>query len=223
MPFITCELIEEAYKKDECKVFIPYGPLGIGKSTFACKVVAELYAKNGKPNWEAVKSHIVFHPSEFVEKCSNLMERGEKDKALIWDDAGLWLLAMEHWHPFVRAVVKYLNVARTNWAALIFTTPLPTWVIKKVRGFPQAVTLKIIKASSDKSHPHRPRIARAFRYWVTPDMKKSGVKEIYNDKFNALMPNDFYWEFYKPLRDTYAQRAIMGMKEEIKLLALGKK
>lgn len=216
MPFKTVELIQKAYAADECLVLIPYGPLGIGKSTFACKVVAELYGSPGKPNWEAVKQRLVFHPSEFVEKCNTLMERGEKDKALIWDDAGLWLLSLEHWHPFIRAVVKYLNVARTNWAALIFTTPLPTWVIKKVRGFPQAITLKIIKADNK---PHRPRIARAFRYWVTPDMKKSGVMEIYQDKFRGLMPNDFY-DWYKPLRDSYANRAIMGMKEELKQLAL---
>ena len=217
MPFLTTELIEKAYRRDECLVLLPYGPLGIGKSTFACKVVAELYQKNGKPNWEAVKSRLVFHPSEFVEKCSELMERGEKDKCLVWDDAGLWLLSLEHWHPFVRAVVKYLNVARTNWGALIFTTPLPTWVIKKVRGFPQAITLKIVRASSDEQHPQRPRIARAFRYWVTPDMKKSGVREIYRDKFSGLMPNRFYY-WYKPLRDSYAARAIKGMKEELQHL-----
>lgn len=216
MPLKTVELIEKAHTADECKVFIPYGPLGIGKSTYACKVVAELYAVDGKPNWEAVKDHLVFHPSEFVEKCTLLMEQDRKDKALIWDDAGLWLLALEHWSPFIRAVVKYLNVARTNWAALIFTTPLPTWVIKKVRGFPQAITLKIIKASSQ---PHRPRIARAFRYWVTPDMRKSGVMEIYRDHFRGLMPNDFY-DWYKPLRDSYARRAIAGMKEELKHLML---
>jgi len=222
MPFKTTELIQKSFRRDECKVFIPYGPLGIGKSTFACKVVAEVYAQNGEPNWEAVKSHLVFHPTEFVEKCTQLMERGEKDKCLIWDDAGLWLLSLEHWHPFVRAVVKYLNVARTNWAALIFTTPLPTWVIKKVRGFPQAITMKIIKAKSDEEPGRaasRPRIARAFRYWVTPDMKRSGVMEIYKDNFNGLMPNKFF-DWYKPRRDSYATMAIQGMKEELQQLAL---
>lgn len=201
-------------------MFLPYGPLGIGKSSYACKVVAEIYGEPKKPNWEAVKEHMVFHPREFVEKCEYMMDRGRKDKVLIWDDAGLWLMALEHWHPFVRGVVKYLNVARTNWAALIFTTPLPTWVIKKVRGFPQAITLKITKASSDTENPHRPRIARAYRYWITPDMKKSGVMEVYRDKFNAIMPNSFYWEWYKPRRDSYARMAIMNMREQLKELMI---
>lgn len=199
-------------------MFIPYGPLGTGKSSFACKVVAEVYAKNGKPNWEAVKNHLVFLPQEFVAKCRYMMENKVKDKVLIWDDAGLFLNSLEHWHPFVRATVKYLNVARTNWAALIFTTPLPTWVIKKIRGFPQAITLKIIKSNNDDVKRTRPRIARAFRYWVTPDMKKSGVREIYQEKFTAIMPNDFYWFWYKPKRDGYAAHVIEGMARELRFL-----
>lgn len=158
---------------------------------------------------------MVFHPKDFVARTEEMMMKGKKEKVLIWDDAGLWLYAMEHYHPFVRAVTKYLNVARTNWAALIFTTPLPLWVIRKVRGFPQAITLKIMKASSDIDNPCRQRIAKAYRMWITPDMRKSGVMEIYKDKFTALMPNDFYWEWYKPLRDTYAKQAIMGMRREL--------
>jgi len=200
---------------------MPYGPLGIGKSSFACKVTGEVYGTPKQPNWEAVKTHIVFHPKDFVTKTEEMMQKGQKDKVLIWDDAGLWLLALEHWHPFVRSTIKYLNVARTNWAALIFTTPLPSWVIKKVRGFPEAITIKIMKASSDTSNPSRQRIGKAYRFWTSPDMKRSGVMEIYREKFTAIMPNDFYWLFYKPLRDTYAAQAIAGMRRELSTL-LGK-
>jgi len=217
MPLITAKKIDESYYADECKVFIPYGPLGIGKSAYACKVVAEVYGKKGKPNWEAVKEHLVFHPKDFVEKCVKLMEQNKKDKVLIWDDAGLWLFALEFNHPFIRAVIKYLNVARTNWGALIFTTPLPTWVIKKVRGFPQAISLKIVKRGSDKhrvSEP-RPRLAKAYRFWISPDMKKSGVRRIYEDKYSAQMPDNFYWDWYKPLRDDYANQAIGLMYKEL--------
>lgn len=216
MPFITSELIRKAYKKNECRVFIVYGPLGIGKSTYACKVLAELYGTKDKPNWEAVKTRIVFTPRQFVEKCEEMLSNGVRDKSLIWDDAGLALLALEHWSPFVRATVKYLNVMRTNLASLILTTPLPTWIIKKVRGFPQCVTLKVIRARSDEDTPARHRIAKAYRFWVTPDMKKSGVMGIYNDKFTAFMPNPFYYEFYKPLRATYASRAIRNLREQLK-------
>lgn len=217
MPLITTKRINKSYYADECNVFLPYGPLGIGKSAYACKVVAEVYGEKGKPNWEAVKDHLVFHPKDFVEKCVKLMEHNKKDKALIWDDAGLWLFALDYNHPFIKAVIKYLNVARTNWGALIFTTPLPTWVLKKIRGFPQAISLKIIKQREDEhrvSNP-RPRIANAYLYWISPDMKRSGVKKIYDDKFSAMMPNDFYWNWYKQRRDDYARQAINIMYKEL--------
>jgi len=214
--FITVEKIRTAYRKGECKVFIIYGPLGIGKSTYACKVLAELYGTKDKPNWEAVKSRIVFTPKQFVEKCEYMIAHGIRDKSLIWDDAGLALLALEFQNPWIRAVIKYLNVMRTNLASLILTTPLPTWIIKKVRGFPQCVTIKVIRAMSDEAHPKRYRIAKAYRFWISPDMKKSGVTRIYEDSFTALMPNDFFYQFYKPLREGYAKKAVRDMRAQLR-------
>ena len=216
MPFVTSDLIRKAYKKNECRVFLIYGPLGIGKSTFASKVLAELYAVKGAPNWEAVKTRIVFTPKQFVEKCEYMIENDIRDLSLIWDDAGLALLALEFQNPWIRAVIKYLNVMRTNLASLILTTPLPTWIIKKIRGFPQCVTVKIIRARSDEAHPKRYRIAKAYRFWISPDMKKSGVTRIYEDFFTALMPNKFYYEFYKPLRESYAKKAVRDMRAQLK-------
>jgi len=214
--FITAQHILTAYRKNECKVFIVYGPLGIGKSTYACKNLAELYAIKGVPNWEAVKSRIVFTPKQFVEKCEHMIANEIRDKSLIWDDAGLALLALEFQNPWIRAVIKYLNVMRTNLASLILTTPLPTWIIKKVRGFPQCVTLKIVRVKSDETHPKRYRMAKAYRFWISPDMKKSGVTRIYEDFFTALMPNKFYYEFYKPLRESYARKAVRDMRAQLR-------
>ncbi len=220
--YITTKKIHDSYYADECKVFLPYGPLGIGKSAYACKVTAQVYGEKLKdgtiiPNWEAVKDHLVFHPRDFVEKCVKMMDQKKKDQCLIWDDAGLWLFALEHNNPFIKAVIKYLNVARTNWAALIFTTPLPTWVLKKIRGFPQAISIKIIKAK-EETRADKPRIANAYLSWVSPDMKRTGVRKIYDDRYSALMPNDFYWNWYKDRRDDYARQAINLMYKELNSL-----
>jgi len=216
MPFETNKLIRRAYKKGECRVFIVYGPLGIGKSTYACKVLAELYGEKGEKNWDAVKERIVFTPRQFVEKCEYMLANTIRDKSLIWDDAGLALLALEFQNPWIRAVIKYLNVMRTNLASLILTTPLPTWIIKKIRGFPQCVTIKIIRERNDEIRPARHRLAKAYRFWISPDMKKSGVTGIYEDHFTALMPNDFFYNFYKPLRESYARNAIQDMRTQLK-------
>ena len=219
MPFITAQLINQCYYRDEFKLFLVYGPLGIGKSAYSVHNMAEVLGSPEKPDYDKVKDYIVFHPQDFVERCWQMCEKGQRDKAIIWDDAGLWLFAMEFTDPFIKAVLKYMNVARTNWGAMILTTPTPTWVLYKMRTFPQSINIKIIKATSDVNPPkvQRPRIARAYRSWVAPDFKKQGVRTIYEDHFDAMLPKDFF-DWYKPVRDEYAREAAMMMKRELKKL-----
>jgi len=81
--------------------------------------------------------------------------------------------------------------------------------------------MKIVKQASDQDHAKRPRLAKAYRSWVSPDFRHQGVRLIYAEKFNALLPNDFFWNWYKPLRDTYAHQAGYLMQKE--LAKIGKK
>lgn len=216
MPFVTAKLVNQAYYQNEMSLFLVYGPLGYGKSAYALKVAKEVYG-----DYEKVKDYIVFHPKDFVARCLKMSERGKREKLLIWDDAGLWLFYMQYSNPFVQAVMKYLNVARTNWGALIFTTPSPSYVAHKLRNFPQNISIKIIKEGSDQQHATRPRIAKAYRSWVAPDFRHQGVRLIYADRFSALLPNEFYRDWYEPLRDTYAKEAGELMAQELQ--SIGKK
>jgi len=223
----TARMIMTAYESDEFLPIIPYGPLGYGKSAYAIKVAALIHGNFEYYNYEAVKDCMVFHPKDFLKKCSE-MEMDKRNPVLIWDDAGLWLHALDFQHPFVKSVAKYMNVARTDWGSIIYTTPWPTWIIKKVRGLPQCVIIKILKADMDlKPNPsdptlllrHKYRIARAYRSWITPDMKKSGVKTMHEDYFDAYLPDDFF-EWYKPLRDKYAEIAKRMMAKALKKMNL---
>jgi len=208
--FELTKLIDHAYYHDEFELIIVYAPLGYGKTTYAVKTLAQLY----KDNWEEVKRKLVFHPKDFVQLCFKMSETGKREKAAIWDDAGLWLFALDQFDPFVKAVIKYLNVARSNWGALIFTTPTPAWIINKIRRFPQNYTIKIIKATSDLHRIQRPRVATAYRSWVAPDFKHTGVRTQFKDSFDATMPKDFY-NWYKPLRESYAKMAVNLMQKNL--------
>jgi hypothetical protein len=210
MPFLTTNLINQSYYQDEMNLYLVYGPLGVGKSVYALKVAAEVYG-----DLEKVKDFVVFHPKDFVDRCLRMSETGKREKLLIWDDAGLWLFYLEYANPFIQAVMKYLNVARTNWGAIIFTTPSPTYVANKLRNFPQNISIKIVKAASDQDHANRPRLAKAYRNWVAPDFRHQGVHSLYADRFSALLPNDFYRGWYKPLRDSYAKEAGLSMQQEL--------
>jgi hypothetical protein len=220
--FETVRRIEDAYYKNEFQIFIVYGPFGYGKSSYAIQVLNEIYHwwtynKDGtvtysRDDWfEDFQRHIFFHPKDFILRC--VREDNRREKAVVWDDAGLWLHALDFSDPFVKAVGKYLNVARTDFAAIIFTAPLPTWVTYKVRNLPQAITLKIIKLSSNPSIKDMRR-AKAFQFWISPDMKKSGVRNIYHDDFKVKLPQDAY-DKYMPERQKYSKMASKGMLEEL--------
>lgn len=216
--FQTTARINRCYYADECDIYLIYGPLGFGKSSYALKVLAELYG-----SYEKAKEYIVFHPEDFVNRCLSMSAKGQREKAIVWDDAGYWLFYMKHTDPLVQAVEQYFNVARTNWAAIILTTPTPSWVIHKIRYFPQHISIKIIKANSDLRREKKNRIAKAYQQWVAPDFKHSGVRSRYADTFDAMLPKKFYWEWYKPLRDSYAREATENMKRALEqsLKAIG--
>jgi len=211
-PYQTSLEIQRLYKWDEFKTIIPYGPLGCGKSTYAIKVLAEVLGSPGEPDYESVKDYIVFHPRDFIDRC---MHHEGREPAIIWDDAGLWLHALDFNDPFVKAVGKYISVARTDWAAIIFTTPLPTWIFSKVREVPDAITIKIKKTIEGNKKKYRYRQAVAYRFWKAPDLKHSGVKSLWIDEFKGMLPDSFF-KWYKPLRDRYATLAKHTMDTELK-------
>ncbi|MHC1590419.1 MAG: hypothetical protein ACXQTQ_05590 [Candidatus Hecatellaceae archaeon] len=226
MPFrLTEKILDAWYPPERFEVIIVYGPLGIGKSTYQFKVTWEVlkqvYHLSDEEAWEAVKQYIVFHPSQFFQKIEEIKRRLGRAPVLNWDDAGLWLFALEYKDPFVMAFSKWLNVARTHLAALICSTPSPTWILKKLREFPSAITVRVGMVNGDRDHSHQMawrRQAVGYRYWEAPDFKKHGVRRLFMDSFSCRMSDSFF-EWYKPLRDHYEGLARRLMEEEWKRMA----
>jgi len=216
MVLVTANLIKTAYNRYEFQAFIAYGPFGFGKSSYALQVLNEVYNlwdydkfKHPFPirggSWDEViaflKQKVIFHPKDFVYKCA----KERREECIVWDDAGLWLYALEYHNPFVMAVAKYLNVARTDFGAVIFTAPLPTWITRKIRNLPQCITIKIIKVRGNESQRNQRR-GIAYRFWIHPDMKHSGIRNIYQDDFSVMLPDPIF-NWYDPERRRYAQAA----------------
>jgi len=194
------KFVDQLFYEDECTVGMAYGGfMGTGKSAFCIKTEAEVLGKHSgfednEPNYEAVKSFLDFPPKDFVER---LLRMKRREKMTIWDDMGLWLFALDWYNPFVKAVCKYLNVARTDWAFIFGNTPSPKMVAKRIQNFPEIIRVKIVKVASNSDHPSKPRIATAYQVWITPDMKKTGVRRMFVDHYDAMMPDDFFG-WYKP-------------------------
>jgi len=231
--FTVTALINKAHLFNEMRPFIVYGPYGYGKTAFSIKVLAQVYGKYDEDgnlvepcyDWHVIRNHLFFHPKEFIdalldsEKIKSQHEYdNEKIKCIVWDDAGFWLYSLMWYDRFVKAVGQYMNVARTHFSSIIFTTPSPNNVIKKIRGLPQLITVKIMKASNDRFPSQRfRRIARGYRWWRLPDMKKQGVKPLFEDRFSCKLPDDIYEEYMK-MRSEYADYAVLMMKKELEIL-----
>jgi hypothetical protein len=142
----------------------------------------------------------------------------ERIPFLIWDDAGLWLFAMKWYDPFIVAFLQELNVIGTKVASLILTTPSPKFVLKKIREFPDSITVRIMHATHAEESPDVwQRVAVGYKHRYLPS-GTSRVRKLFIDQFSAKMPDDFY-AWYKPVRDGYEklERSILQEKwEQIK-------
>lgn len=209
--------VDRLFYEDECTIGMAYGGfLGTGKSSYCIKVEAEALGTNpgwpdNKPDYNQVKDYLDFPPKAFVER---LLRMKRREKMIIWDDMGLWLFVLDWFNPFVKAVCKYMNVARTDWAFIFGNTPTPKMVAKRIHNFPEIIRVKISKEGSNIKNPGKPRIATAYQVWMSPDLKKTGVRKIFQDRYNAMMPDDFF-KWYKPKRDYYATIAKQMMYKEL--------
>lgn len=226
------------YRDDEFKVIIVTGDHGYGKSSYANRIIAEIKSKDRQTaNWDLqiFKKYLGFHP---VNVTDTLLTMEDRDIVFHWDDAGLWLNAMDYQDPFVIAVGKYLQVARTDWASIIFTAIDKDDIFNKLRMLRGAVIVEITK-NSDKMHPNRRKVV-AYRYWKSRTGSRKGTKNLWEENFNCMVPGNYsvqypeyvprpserqkynpnvtwgFYGWYYPLRRQYAKLAKQQMREYLK-------
>lgn len=163
-------------------------------------------------DWNSTKENFAFKPKEFIL----LTLRIKKKKPMcIVDDAGMWLNNMDYHNPFVRAVGRFFEVARTKLGAIVFTCSDLKQVFTKLRNMPHVYTIRIIKDSGGSVDD---RIGIIHEGWESEDLKKSGRKKLMFDGFVAEMPDKFY-RWYKPIRDKLADEGTRLMFEEFEKMA----
>lgn len=221
--------INAEYRSDGFFGLVVQGRQRIGKSSYTQQSLAEATGKYErmfvkslkreanvcvKRNYEAVKEWVVFKPEEFLDLT---LVVNEKVRAVIWDDAGYWLFALDWYEEFVKAVSKFMQLAGTLFGAIILTTPNQTLISSKVMAsLPNYYICNVTKTSTD-SYSVRPRVSKVYESWNYPDGKKGGVWTRWRDHFNAMLPDD-YFAWYKPVRDEYLILAKKLLKREVRKL-----
>lgn len=197
--------IRELFDNDEFQPILIQGGHGYGKTSYAHRLISEVYAfkNNDKPywNWEFFERHMGFAPEEVLREW---ILKKKRDHVYHWDDAGLWLHSLDFQDLFVKDVGKYMQVVRTDWACIIFSTISVDDIARKIRGLRNAIIVDITKDGSSRQQPHI-RTANAYilrkgykgRFWKDDQWK---------DRFNNHVPDQFYLR-YKPKRDLYTDMA----------------
>jgi hypothetical protein len=230
--------IIELYENDEFKPFIVEGDHGFGKSTYANRLIAEVYSDpdlgwegNGETgNWskDLFRSHMGFHPREVIQKWR---AKRSKDYVFHWDDAGLWLHSLDFQNRFVKNAGKYMQVVRNDWACVIFSAISREDITSKIRGMRNAIIIEITKHESipDSSEPARRnrRTARAYierKTWKGKTWKDYQWEERFNshvpgqyvtDRHGKILKQSGFYGWYKPLRDHYSDIAKELMKKSV--------
>lgn len=224
----------ELYDRDEFAILVVQGKNGYGKSTYCNRIIAEVYGVgNNTPdsikarqrwngdgihgNWNTAlfRQHLGFHPQLVINKWYKMKKR---DYCYHWDDAGVWLSNYDYNDPFVKDVGKYLQTARDDWGAIIFSCIDKGDVFKKLRDFKSCIIVDITKegawenAPSEYTHKRFVRTARAYHYWE--DRKgRLGTENDWAERYNCHVPNSFH-SWYRPLRRKYSKMAKKLMREK---------
>jgi len=210
----TSWMINHAHYLDDFFGMIVEGRQRIGKSSYCCQCLAEAhgewshwedrgvqYTQCVKPEYDSIKKWVVFPPKDFIGLVLEI-PMGEKEKAVYWSDAGFWLFALDWYDPFVKTVAKYIQLSGRQFGGIFFSTPNKKLISSKVlESMPEIYVCRIHKQGVD-TRTYKPRLAKIYEKWDYPDGRKGGVKTRWKDKYNAILPNDF-WGWYKPESDRY--------------------
>ena len=205
------------FERDDFNVFIIHGTPRIGKSAYVIKVIIQvlwyLYREE-VTEWKQIAPYFGWEPSEVAERWDRITER---IPFYVWDDAGYWLHSLNWTDPLLQAIQKYFNVIGTDMNTIILTTPSPEWVLSKINKMPGVIRTKIIKSHGGKSTAPSVmygRLALSYKPWISPDRKKHGVNKVFKDKFNCLIPDEIYKDYF-PIRKHYAQMAKDAIRETL--------
>ena len=200
------KIIKYEYGRMGFSSFFVYGYQGVGKTTYALKVLKEVYG-----SWDLALKHLYFRLEPLMTDLSRYFAEGKRIPAVVVDDAFIalpkyrWMQDAELWF------FEFFNLARTTVAGIIFTSIESVDIAKFVRD---KIRYRIhVIRFGDKA------VARGYEVVMYPSLEK-GVRLVFEDRFSLSLPVDVREKY-----DTH-RRAIMGnvmKKNSINVLQLAKK
>ena len=208
--------IVEAYENYGFVSAVIFGPQGTGKTTYAFKVMRDVYWKLNNLEtkdqaWDVVKRYYFFELPEALELIYDALESDTRIPVLLFDDAGIWLSKYNWYEDYMKVFYKIFALIRTRVSAVIFTTPSPEDLafFLREKGWYQ---IKIVWANK------KDRIAQAKLYKKVFERDSKGnivTKAKYKalDQFKVDLPDSFRAEYLEKRKAT--ERKLLEKLREI--------
>ncbi len=197
MFWVTKQILKAYREKGFVGVEI-FGPQGIGKTTYALKILKQVYQELGYKNeWDMALQMTFFDVEDFIPLLVKARLENQSIPAVLFDDAGIWLEKYIWYKENIRGFVRLYKMIRTFVSAVIFTTPSPEDIVKNVRE-KAWYQIKIVRGGHNQSG-NRLGTAMLYGYEVKKvrDTLKGIVKEKAIDTFTVRLPDDVYQKYEK--------------------------
>ena len=109
--------ILKEYEREGFVSMIIYGAQSSGKTSYALHIGKEVYG-----SWEEALNHLFFSPLDALNLLDETLEKGERVKLIIMDDAGMWLSKYEWWDEGKIRFSEFYEIVRSVCTCILFTS-----------------------------------------------------------------------------------------------------
>lgn len=174
--------INNAYKEHSFVSAFIYGAQGVGKTTYGLKTLYYVYG-----SWKEALDNTYFYIDDLLPRLREAFDRGERIKAILLDDAGVWLVKYYWRRDFSIWFSKFFNLMRTIISGIIFTSVEVTDIIKFVRD-KVMYRVHVMRTGENSSE------AIGYRVRTSPLLEQY-VERIFEDKFTLSLPDNVRREY----------------------------
>ncbi|MFC2067737.1 hypothetical protein ACFLTP_01810 [Chloroflexota bacterium] len=201
MSLILSGLIQQAIAHDQFIGAIIYGSQRTGKSSYASKVMYEIYQ-----DWDKVNQYMLFKLEDVVRVLEDATDRGVKIPCFCWDDCGVHgnnLLYFSN-RDLVQYLGDLLDVAGISVSGVLMTTPSPLKLLKVIRGY-EFYRVKVTSRNTSTG-----RRAVGYKSILLPSGTRM-IKREYEDMFSVMLPDSF-WDRYVEKRRSYLAEGLRRLR-----------
>jgi len=199
--FVLTGEIEKAIKQDAFLGIIVYGPMRVGKSSYALQTLYQVYH-----DWDLVLDNTIFRLEDLIAMIERAMETETKVPAVIWDDAGVFGNRLAYFRN--RQLVEYLedlvDTIGLYLHALLMTSPSVLSLLKALRTF------EFYRAKCYRRDAGYGRYAVSYMATLLPSGSRL-IHRRWRDNFNCRLP-DPVWDKYVIKRRSYLKEAVSQLK-----------